>query len=52
MIQDESVSPSPQAETVPSMLTPINIVAFHQNDQEESKSNFQIFVLSQLSLSL
>ncbi|CAI9274151.1 unnamed protein product [Lactuca saligna] len=54
MIQDETspkpVSPSPQVEIVPPLLTPIKTVAFHQDDQEESNSNFQIVVLSQVSV--
>ncbi|CAI9291257.1 unnamed protein product [Lactuca saligna] len=53
MIQDEfslKLSPSPQAETVPPMPTPITNIFLHHGDWGESSSNFETDVLSQLSL--
>lgn len=50
IIQDEFVSPSPQTDNVPPMPTPMKTTTLHQDNQEECNSNFQIFVLSQLSI--
>ncbi|CAI9289420.1 unnamed protein product [Lactuca saligna] len=50
MIEDESASHSPQAGTGPPIPTTINIVAFRQDDQEESRSNYKTNVLSKPSL--
>ncbi|CAI9287667.1 unnamed protein product [Lactuca saligna] len=54
LIQDE-ISPrlassSPEAGIVPPILICIKTAAFQQDDQEESSSNLQTVVLSQLSL--
>ena len=45
--QDDTVH---QTETVPPTPSAINVIVLHQGDQEESSSNFETVVLSQLSL--